>query len=177
MNNEEKILVKYSKKHKVAKDCDVVLFGNAKHLSYDSNTDTGLVLPITPVNEFQFYFFYVTLNNIIETDTKHIASTQLLVLSALMAKPLDFSLPIDSKDGKLKEIAEELSSEEKKRSANSIYQSVKRLRDKGYLVETEDRLIVIESKYEAIRRNVKKQIEENGFATFDFLVKSFISND
>ena len=46
----------------------------------------------------------------------------------------------DVKDS-LTKIAKELSTEDKVRTPNAIYQSVKRLRDKGYLIEIEDRLI------------------------------------
>ena len=91
-----------------------------------------------------------------------------------MSRPLDFSLPIDSKDGKLTEIATELSLPDKIRTPNAIYQSVKRLRDKGYLIEIEDRLIVPNAHFQRVRQIVKNQIAKKGFATFDYLFKCFI---
>jgi hypothetical protein len=172
---KDKVLLSYHKNLKVSKHVQPVFFGNVKAENYDPETNTEFVKPLQTVDEFTFYFLYCTINNI--TEKEQIASTQLLVLSAIMCKPLDFSLPIDSKDGKLTKIAEELSTSSKKaRTPNSIYQSVKRLRDKGYLVETEDRLIVPNAKFQYVRQVVKKQLQQKGLATFDYIFKCFISN-
>jgi hypothetical protein len=94
-----------------------------------------------------------------------------------MTKPLNFSLPVDSKDGKLTKIAEELSVDDKSRTANSIYQAVKRLRDAGYLIENEDKLIVPNAILQRVRYIVKKEIEMKGFATFDYLFKCYITEN
>lgn len=172
---KDKVLISYHKDLKVSKNVQPVFFGKAKSVDYDAETNTELINPLQTVDEFTFYFLYCTINNI--TEKEQIASTQLLVLSSIMCKPLDFSLPIDSKDGKLTQIAKELSTPGKRpRTPNSIYQSVKRLRDKGYLVETEDRLIVPNAKFQYVRQVVKKQLETKGLATFDYIFKCFISN-
>lgn len=170
--NPDHIVLAYSNNLRVAKACQPVYFGRAQELNYDSVSNTSLSKKRSSVSEQTFYYIFCTINNITEDDS--IADTQLLVLSALMARPLDFTLPKDSKDGKLSQIAKELSTPEKQRSSSSIYQSVKRLRDKGYLVETENKLIVPAAKFQYVRRVVKKQIEENGYATFDYLFKCFI---
>ena len=171
---KNKFLIGYHKNLKVSKHAQPVFFGKVSSIDYDPNTNTELVAPVQTIDEFTFYFLYCTINNV--TEEEHIASTQLLVLSAIMCKPLDFSLPIDSKDGKLAKIAEELSTAKNVRTPNSIYQSVKRLRDKKYLVETEDRLIVPNAKFQYVRQVVKKQLEQKKFATFDYIFKCFIEN-
>jgi hypothetical protein len=172
---EGKWLIQYHKDYKVSKNINVVEFGKVDELAYDTESGEAIVKPVNTVDEFTFYYLFCTINNIIAK--KAIADTQLLVLSAIMSRPLDFSLPIDSKDGKLTDIANELSTDKKVRTPNAIYQSVKRLRDKGYLVEVEDRLIVPNAHFQRVRQIVKNQIAKKGFATFDYLFKCFISND
>lgn len=170
-----KWLLKYHDDYRVSTHANVVTFGNVEETAYEPDTNEAMVIPKGAVDEFTFYYLYCTINNIIAN--KSIADTQLLVLSAIMAKPLNFSLPIDSKDGKLTDIAKQLSTEEKKRTPNAIYQSVKRLRDSGYLVETEDRLIVPNANFQRVRQIVKSQIRQKGYATFDYLFKCYISNE
>lgn len=171
---EEKIILKHNRNVRLAQHCHHIFYGRTRELSYDPETNTSYVEPKTEIDEMTFYYLYCSINNISEPPGKTIAATQLLVLSALMAKPLDFTLPIDSKAGTLTDLAEELSTEEDKRTSNSIYQSVKRLRDKGYLIETEDRLIVPAAKFQYVRRVIKKQLQEQGYATFDYLFKCFV---
>jgi len=166
------ITVAYHSQHKVGKHLNVITFGEVKELSYDPMTNTGSLQPVSSIDEFTFYYLFCTINNI--TAKHDIADTQLLVLSAILSRPLDFSLPIDSKDGKLTEIAKELSKDSKPRTPNAIYQSIKRLRDKGYLVETEDSLIVPNAMFQRVRQIIKGQIKKQGFATFDCLFKCFV---
>lgn len=165
--------IKYHPKTKLSNYLNVISFGAIKEVEYDPETNEALVTPTQTIDEFTFYYLFCTINNI--TAKQAIADTQLLVLSAILSRPLDFSLPIDSKDGKLTEIAKELSTNAKLRTPNAIYQSVKRLRDKGYLVEVEDRLIMPNAHFQRVRQIVKSQIAKNGFATFDCLFKCFIS--
>lgn len=172
--SDKKLIIKYHKTHKVSNNVNVVSFGNVEETAYDYESNEAMVIPKETVNEFTFYYLFCTINNIIAKNS--IADTQLLVLASIMAKDLDFSLPIDSKDGKLTDIARELSTPKKVRTPNSIYQSVKRLRDKGYLVEIEDRFIVPNAHFQRVRHIIKGQIAKKGFATFDYLFKCFISN-
>ena len=161
----------YHKKLKVNKNVTPVYFGKA----VEEEGDVGVVIaPMKTIDEYTFYYLYCSINNI--TAKVKLAPTQLIVLSAIMNKPLDFSLPIDSKDNKLTRIAEELSTEDKPRTANSIYQSVKRLRDAGYLIENEDKLIVPNATLQRVRYIVKREIEEKGMAAFDYLFKCYIKN-
>jgi hypothetical protein len=169
---EGKWIIKYHDTHRVSHNANCVSFGSVEELAYDYESKEAIVKPIATVDEFTFYYLFCTINNIVAK--KSIADTQLLVLASIMSRPLDFSLPIDSKDGKLTVIANELSTPEKVRTPNAIYQSVKRLRDKGYLVEVEDRLIVPNAHFQRVRQIVKNQIIKKGFATFDYLFKCFI---
>ena len=163
----------YHRKIKVNQNATLINFGKAEEIERDDGVE---VIPEKTIDEFTFYYLLCSINNV--TAKFKLANTQLIVLSAIMCKPLDFSLPVDSKDGKLTKIAEELSEMEgEKRTANSIYQSVKRLRDAGYLVETEDKLIVPSAQLQRVRYIVKREIEKNGFACFDYIFKCYITKD
>lgn len=164
--------IKYNNKHRLGQVTQVINFGLVKEKEYNKELNEGDVEIVKTVDEFTFYFLYCNIMNI--TATVKLAESQMILLSAIMAKPLDFTLPVDSKDGKLTAIAQELSTEDDIKTPNSIYQSVKRLKDRGYLTETEDRLIVPSINLQEVRQAVKKQIQEKGFATFDYLFKCVI---
>lgn len=158
----------YHKTMKVSKYSSYALFG--KYLENDDGT-----LHVTgTIDEFTFYYLYCSINNIVLEKDKQLSPTQLLVMSAFMAKPADFCLPSDGKDGKLMELAKEISEDDKERTRNSIYQSVKRLKEAGYLVETEDKLIEPNARLQYVRQVVKKQIKEQGVASFDYIFKCLI---
>ena len=163
----------YHKKLRVNKNVTPIFFGKAEELENDDGT-VNINIEKT-IDEYTFYYLYCSINNV--TAKNKLANTQLVVLSAIMTKPLNFSLPVDSKDGKLTKIAEELSVDDKSRTANSIYQAVKRLRDAGYLIENEDKLIVPNAILQRVRYIVKKEIEMKGFATFDYLFKCYITEN
>lgn len=164
--------IKYNNKHRLGLVTQIINFGLYKEKEYDKENNEAEVEIVKTVDEFTFYFLYCSIMNI--TAQVKLAESQIILLSAIMAKPLDFTLPVDSKDGKLTAIANELSTEDDVKTPNSIYQSVKRLKDRGYLTETEDRLIVPSIKLQEVRQAIKKQIEEKGFATFDYLFKCVI---
>jgi len=169
-----KHIEKYSKKLRVSENHTRSLFGRYGVIE-DDNDGELYVKVVNGINEWKFYYLYCCIRNV--TAKHQLALTQMLVLSAIMAKPLDFNLPVDSKDGKLTEIAEFLSTDDNVKTKNSIYQSVKRLRDSGYLKKTEDNLIVLDESLQHVRYNVKNQLEKKGFATFDHLFKCVIVND
>lgn len=163
----------YHKKLRVNKNVTPIFFGKAEEV--ENNDGTVDISIDKTIDEYTFYYLYCSINNV--TAKNKLANTQLVVLSAIMTKPLNFSLPVDSKDGKLTKIAEELSVDDKSRTANSIYQAVKRLRDAGYLIENEDKLIVPNAILQRVRYIVKKEIESKGFATFDYLFKCYITEN
>ncbi len=163
----------YHKKLRVNKNVTPIFFGKADEVE---NEDGSVELFLDKViDEYTFYYLYCSINNI--TAKNKLANTQLVVLSAIMTRPLNFSLPVDSKDGKLTKIAEELSTPDEPRTANSIYQAVKRLRDAGYLIENEDKLIVPNAILQRVRYIVKRELEEKGFSTFDYLFKCYITEN
>ena len=171
---ENKKWITYHKKYKVDRNCTKIQFGRAKPTG-EFNGDNQEEVEITKViDEFTFYYAYLTISNITSPDDANITPMQRLVLCALMVKPMDFCLPVDSKGNKLSDIAKELSNPGDTKTPNSIYQSVKRLKDKGYLTYTEDKFVVIIARLQAIRSAVKAQLKKEGIATFDYLFKCYI---
>jgi hypothetical protein len=155
-----------------------VRFGNGKRTGeIDEETDQHEVEVSKTINEFTFYYAYLTINNITAKKEENIPPAQRVLLCAIMAKPLDFCLTVDSKDNKLAIIAEELSEDGDIKSANSVYQSIKRLKDSGYLIQTEDKFIVVNARLQRVRYSVKKQLEKGEIATFDYIFKCYIKND
>lgn len=170
--------ITYHKKDKLDKNSTVINFGSAKATGeYDEEADTHEIEVTKTIDEFTFYYAYLTINNITAGDAKNITPARRVLLCALMAKPLDFTLTVDSKDNKLAQIAEELSSPGDIKSANSVYQSIKRLKDSGYLIQIEDKLIVLNTKLQRVRYMVKTQLEKGEVATFDYLFKCYIKNE
>jgi hypothetical protein len=96
-----------------------------------------------------------------------------------MLKPLDFNIAMDSKDGKLASLAEEINfiDNGKPRTANSIYQLIKKLKQQGHLVFNEDKMIVPIAAFQSVRRIVKEQFENSDYASFDYLFKCIIRKD
>lgn len=163
--------IKYSNSIRVDRNHAYKPFGRVRELG-EENGETSIEIE-RAINEYTFYFLYLSINNVVAK--QHLTETEMIVLSAIMEKPLEFSLPVDSKDSKLSDIANELSTEEYPRTPNSIYQAAKRLRDKGYLIINEDSFIVPNMTLQALRRLIKGDLKEKGFATFDYVFKSVIS--
>lgn len=173
MNNK----ITYSKKLSVNKYNTFKAFGTFKEKGeLDPMTKEIEVEVGKTISEYTFYFLYLSINNILQPKENKLTETEMIILSAIMEKSLDFNLPVDSKDNKLSELAKELSTESYKRTPNSIYQATKRLRDKAYLVTTEDKLIFPNKTLQELRGLIKKQLDEGGVATFDYLFKCVISN-
>jgi len=164
----KKLKKEYHKLLKVGSQVTAVHFGSAK--------EAGEELEVSgTIDEVTFYYFYCCVTNVVLPKGKQMTPTQMLIMSVLMSKPLEFTLPIDSKDGKLMDLAKEISNDEKERSRNSIYQSVKKMKEAGHLVETDDKIIVPCARLQYVRVAIKKQIALYGCASFDYLFKCYVS--
>jgi hypothetical protein len=160
----------FSSRVKVARNHTVKPFGKLNVLNEENGT--AEVEVVRGIPEYTFYYLYLYINNI--TAREKLTETEIIVLSAIMEKPLEFSLPKDAKDNKLTMIAQELSTPDKEKTSNSIYQAAKRLRDKGYLIVNEDQLIFPNRILQDLRTMVKKNLEEKGFVAFDYVFKCVV---
>lgn len=166
--------IKYSNKLKLDKNYSCIHFGKYTESNYDIEENESDIEIVKSIDEYTFYYLYCNIHNI--TAEKKIPDSLIIVLCTLMCKDIDYTLPIDNKDGKLTDIAKQLSTEDKEKTSNAIYLAVKKLKDSGYLVLTEDNFIVPNANFQRIRQIVKKQLSTNGYATFDYVFKSVIVN-
>lgn len=148
---------------------DIILHKHSNIIKYGLMDDNGQISK--SLGEFDFYQLYCMLYNI--TAKVKITDTQMKVFCLLLCKPLEFSLQVDSKDGKLAELANEF---EEKRTANSIYQVIKKLKDNGFLIESEDKLIVPANPFNRVRKMIKLQLSEKNHATFDYLFRIVVTD-
>jgi len=131
------------------------------------------------IDEFSFYYLYLSLLNISVSDEQKLTPVLHTGLAVIMNKPLTFTIPLDSKSGVLEGLTNELLSEdtEDRRAKNppNIYQIINKLKAKGYLViNKEDNIVSLNNELRTVQYRVKKQIETNGYATFDYIFKSVI---
>jgi DNA-binding MarR family transcriptional regulator len=131
------------------------------------------------ITEEQFYTMYLTMlstansfTNTPENKKPLLTSTHIMYLAALMAKPLDYTIPTNSKSNKLTELAEEL-----KRGSQSIYNSIHKLKKDEWIYITEDSNLRLNNVLENLRTIVKTQLEINGgIAIWDTLFR-YVIND
>lgn len=148
----------------VNKDCSYAIFGKF------TNSPPDELDISTTINEFTFYCLYISIVNITLTDK--LTDTQIIVLATLMKKSYDFTLTFDGKGNRLVELHKDIG----RLSKNTIGLALKKLIEKKYLVENEDKMLVLCRQLQNVRGVVKKQLEQKGIAQFDYLFKSFISN-
>lgn len=158
------------------------VFNESKRLQ-ESNFSSSNIAIINDVKdtitEEQFYTMYLTMlstansfTNTSENKKPLLTSTHIMYLAALMAKPLDYTIPTNSKSNKLTELAEEL-----KRGSQSIYNSIHKLKKDEWIYITEDSNLRLNNTLENLRTIVKTQLEINGgIAIWDTLFR-YVIND
>jgi|TARA_R110000851_G_scaffold8694_4_gene33447 hypothetical protein len=137
------------------------------------------------MGEYQFYIMYLTMlstaNGFVETKSETgkvikkptLTPTHVIYLAKLMSKPLDFTIPTNSKSNKITQIAAELG-----KTAQSFYNALHKLKKHGWVYVTEDSNIKLKTNLENVRIMVKLQLEGNGGVAFwDSLFRYTIAND
>lgn len=155
------------KKHKslwVNSELGFAIFGKFK---LGSEEDTISIE--RTIDEFSFYCLYLSIANI--TLDEQLSETQIIVLATLMCKSNDFTLTIDGKGNRLVDLYKEIG----RLSKNTIGAALKKLIEKKYLIENEDKMLVLCAKLQNVRGVVKTQIKTDGVAQFDYLFKCFVS--
>lgn len=102
-----------------------------------------------------------------------LTSVNIDYLAAIMSKPLTFSMPVKSKNSVQANLAEELG-----KTAKSAYSAIHRLRTKGFLIRTEDNLIMPNNELQKLRVYTKKHLEELGCFPVSYLLNFIVvAND
>ena len=131
--------------------------------------------PSSRLTEAQFYNVYLMMISIKDKRYEPLTAAQRELLALIMSKPMDYTIVALAKDGKLITIAEELSTKDKKKTANSIYILMSRMKQYEYFVITEDKQIALKAHLQKVRCKVKSQIKKQGYATFDCIFKCQIA--
>ena len=128
------------------------------------------------ISELDFYKCFLYLKSglsksVYQSDIdKSLTPVNIDYMAAIMAKPLSFTMPSKSKNSVQRDLATELD-----KSPQSAYSAIHRLRNKGYLIKTEDNLIATNGELQMLRIVTKKHLASvNSFAVsylLNFIVK------
>lgn len=135
---------------------DFELDSNSSNSTYvDATVTTG-------VDEITFYKCFLYLKSglartIYEDDKidRSLTAVNIEYMATIMAKPMEFTMPCNSKNDVQKNIAKELG-----RTARSAYSAINRLKKSGYLVTTEDDLIMPNRELQMLRKVTKTHLDK-----------------
>lgn len=120
-----------------------------------------------------FYKLYLELNNIIGYRRKgadivdmRLAPTPIDLLIHLMMKGDDYTIVFRNKDATLIKLGKELN-----KSPASIYSTLTKLRNAGYILKDEDNLLILNKELRDLILIVREQTEKGEPLKFDFLFK------
>lgn len=138
---------------------------NVGEYTYDTDLlkeEEDIYIPVKlerGITEKQFYQSFLSIRNALarytyENDDSKLSEVTIEYLSAIMSKPLDYTMPCNAKNNVQINLAKELG-----RSAKSVYSAINRLKKGGYLVVSEDNLIVLNNELQNLRKVTKKHLE------------------
>jgi hypothetical protein len=127
------------------------------------------------ISEYKFYIMYLTMiaTNNSFNESPALTPTQIKYLAIMMSKPLDYTIPTNSKANKMTSIAALLGKE-----AQSFYSATHKLKKMNWLYVDEDSNFALEPRLEALRKMIKGQLLlNNGIAIWDTLFRYVINNN
>lgn len=120
-----------------------------------------------------FFKLYLELNNVIGYRRKgsdivdmRLPNTPINLLIHLMMKDDDYTIVFRNKDATLIKLGKELG-----KSPSSIYATLSKLRNAGYVLKDEDNLLVLNTELRDLISIVRDQTEKQEPLKFDFLFK------
>ena len=141
------------------------VLGNELEIKNVSNT----------ITEFEFYVMYLTVistANILTNRGDKLTPTYINYLAKFMSKPLDYTIPVNSKSNRISEIADELG-----KSSQSLYNAINKLKKHKWIYIDEDQNLKLQTKLENLRKIIKTQLEINdNVAIWDTLFRYVIKN-
>lgn len=153
-----------------------IVIGIGQYAYDDSDVVNNKIMktsPVSVITEKDCYEYYLRLKNALlytasdgEIVNIVLPPSCIDLLSYIMCKDLDFNITYKDNHAQSKQIAEEIG---KTYSAvNKIY---KELKDKLFLIRTDDDLLMPNKELNNLRTVVKENIKRNGHATFDIIFK------
>ena len=112
------------------------------------------------VSELNFYKCFLHLRSglaktVYSTDKQRLTDVTIEYMATIMSKPLDFTMPSNAKNNVQINLAKELG-----RTPKSAYSAINRLKKAGYLVGTEDNLIMPNSELQKLRIITKQHVDK-----------------
>jgi hypothetical protein len=146
----------------------------------DIDKDTYVEVNTTQsISEIDFYKCFLYLKSgLAKTAYKNdkvdrsLTAVNIEYMSLIMSKDSDFTMPIKSKNDIQKNLALEIG-----KTPKSAYSAIHRLRSKGYLVKTEDNLIVPNDELQKLREVTKQHLESLGAFPVSYLLNFIIKED
>jgi hypothetical protein len=128
------------------------------------------------ISELEFYKCFLHIKTALcrtVYDDKESKLTDVTIdyMAAIMCKPLDYTMPSNAKNMKQANLAKELN-----RSPKSAYSAINRLKKAGYLVVTEDNIIIPGPEYQKLRIITKAHFEKTGCFPVCYML-NFIVDD
>lgn len=147
-------------------------------ITSDKNVEyCDVVLNGVNLNEYNFYRCFLYLKTGLAKTSynqnlkKDLALTPINIdyMALIMTKPLSFSMPVKSKNGVQASLAVSL-----KKTAKSAYSAINRLKNAGYLIATEDFIIVPNEELQMLRKITKAHLEKNGSFPLSYIMNFMI---
>lgn len=153
--------------------------GNYRRLDETSEDVYQEVTVSNCISEYNFYRAFLYLKSSLgrtayanEDVDASLTAVNIDYMAAIMCKSNDFTMPAKSKNNVQQELAEEMG-----RTPKSAYSAINRLKKAGYLVVTEDNLIVPNPELQKLRQVTKKHIESLGIFPVSYLLNFIVVDD
>ncbi len=128
---------------------------------------------IKSINKATFYKLFISLNNVIgvrqlgaEIIETRLSPAPLELLIHLLNKDEDFTIIFRNKKAVMKQLADELG-----KSPSSIYGTIAKLRETGYIIKDEDNLLTLNKELRDLKKGVEYCLSRRQPLTFDFIFK------
>lgn len=129
--------------------------------------------PISMISEIDCYKYYLRLKNALqvvmidgESFPIVLSPSALDLMAHIMCKDMDFNITYKNDNEQSKQIGEEI--DKKFNAVNKIYAELK---DKRYIIRTDDGLLMPNGELNSLRRLIKNGIANKGHASFDIIFK------
>lgn len=132
------------------------------------------------LNEAEFYEAFITLDNLTKPKEERLPEKAIQLLSAYLAKPLNYNLYFGKRRIKDKETDTTLAVQLGKEvglTATYTYYLMNELRNKKALVVTEDKLIAPNTGLDTLRRGTKRMLDQYPVMKFEYVFAAKVVED
>lgn len=148
---------------------------NVTKMEVGDTTDSYVdILNSEYLTEKEFYSLFIYIRQCIAKIKNldyadYITHVNIEYLATIMCKPLEYNLPVKGRTSSQVDLAEELG-----RNPQSAYNAIYRLKKAGYLIATEDNLIVPNHELQTLRKVTKAHLEKLGVLPVSYLLNILV---